>query len=415
MSTYYYYGTNGNNYYNHTSNYWYPSYYTSLYAQGYAGSDTIYGGAYNDTIYGGAGNDYLYGGYGNDYIDGGTGYDTMYGSYGNDTYVVDSAYDYVYEYAGEGNDWVYSYINYSLGSNVENLYLLGTATSGYGNSLDNYIVGNYYYSNYLDGGAGNDTIYGGYYSDNIYGGTGNDYLSGGYGNDYIDGGTGYDTMYGGYGNDTYVVDSAYDYVYEYAGEGNDWVYSYISYSLGSNVENLYLLGTATSGYGNSLDNYIVGNYYYSNYLDGGAGNDTIYGGYYSDNIYGGYGNDTIYGGYGNDTLNAYGGGYNEVDYLYGDYSSSSYYNGADKFILGDSYGTYYDLYGANDFAVIKDYSKAEGDTIQLHSAVYYSYGNYGGTSASDTFLYTYNYSSYTYDLIAIVEDTTVNNISFTYA
>jgi len=110
------------------------------------GNDTLIGSADDDTINGGAGADVLYGGDGNDSLDGGTGADTMLGGIGNDTYVVDNTGDVVTENANEGTDLVISSINtYTLPNNVENLTLRGTAGVwiwGYGNELDNVIIGN---------------------------------------------------------------------------------------------------------------------------------------------------------------------------------------------------------------------------------------------------------------------------------
>jgi Ca2+-binding RTX toxin-like protein len=195
-------------------------------------------------------------------------------------YYVDSAGDVVSESASAGTDRVNAYIDYTVGANAEQLFLYGSATTGYGNALDNKLVGNSN-ADTLRGYAGNDSLYG--YA----------------GNDILNGGTGNDTMMGGAGDDMYYVDSAGDVVSEAASAGTDRVNSYINYTLGSNVEQLYLYGSATTGTGNSLNNKIVGN---SNddYLYGYDGNDTLDGGTGNDTMVGGAGNDTLNGGVGQD-------------------------------------------------------------------------------------------------------------------
>ena len=246
----------------------------------------------NDTMYGGAGNDFLYGEGDNDYLDGGDGNDTLDGGAGNDTYVVDSYFDQVHENGG-GTDVVNAYVIYYLGYGVENLSLYGTATTGTGNELDNYINTFVFAPFYtlLSGLAGNDTLVGWDGEDHLNGGEGNDILYGEGDNDYLNGGAGNDTMYGGTGNDFYAVDSSLDVVTESAGEGTDQVNASINYTLGANVEDLSLLdGAATNGTGNALNNYIGGNSN-ANVLDGLSGND------YLD---GGSGNDTMVGGTGDD-------------------------------------------------------------------------------------------------------------------
>jgi Ca2+-binding RTX toxin-like protein len=225
---------------------------------GTAGNDVLAGGAGNDQLFGLAGNDTLQGGDGNDLLDGGTGNDSMVGGTGNDTYVVNVAGDVVTELANGGTDTVQSAITFTLGSTVENLTLTGTANlNGTGNALDNILIGN----------------------------------------------GGINVLTGGVGNDTYVV-GAGDRVVENLNGGTDTVQSSVTWTLGSNVENLTLTGTANiNGTGSSTNNVLIGNSG-NNSLDGGSGNDTVDGSDGNDSLFGGSGDDTLLGGLGNDSLNA---------------------------------------------------------------------------------------------------------------
>lgn len=207
----------------------------------------VIGSQFNDQISTNDFDNVIDGGAGNDVLDGGLGNDTLIGGTGNDTFVVDAVGDVVTELANEGTDLVQSAISYTLGANVENLTLTGTAAiNGTGNALDNVITGNAA-NNTLTGGAGNDTLIGG---------------------------AGIDTLIGGAGNDTYVIDTAADVITELANEGTDLVQSAISYTLGANVENLQLTGTAAiNGTGNAANNVLfsgAGN----NVLNGLTGIDT---------------------------------------------------------------------------------------------------------------------------------------------
>ncbi len=80
---------------------------------------------------------------------------------------------------------------------------------------------------------------------------------------------------GGAGNDTYVVGTG-DTVTEAASAGTDVVQSAVTWTLGANLENLTLTGTAAiNGTGNTLNNALTGNSA-NNVLTGLGGNDTYH-------------------------------------------------------------------------------------------------------------------------------------------
>ena len=324
------------------------------------------GNASGNHIQSGAGNDRLEGLAGNDVLDAGAGNDTMIGGAGNDSYHVDSAFDVVVEAANAGTDTVFAQTNWTLGDNVENLVLIDApgARVGRGNALANVITGNSL-DNRLEGGAGNDVLDGGAGADQLVGGAGNDtyffdrgsdvaielanggidtvftsasivltdnvenvtlqgapgtnlsaignrlanVITGDDGDNYIDGrgaaGVGIgDRLIGGNGNDVYVVNDGKTVIVEGANAGRDLVYSGLSsYSLGANVEDLYLLASAgaINGTGNASDNLMRGNSL-NNVLAGLGGNDVLFGNAGSDNLIGGLGNDYLDGGRDDDTL-----------------------------------------------------------------------------------------------------------------
>ena len=218
--------------------------------------DTLTGNGANNELRGFSGADTLIGGNGNDILDGGVNNDTMTGGLGDDTYFVDSASDVFTELAGEGVDTLAIGFTYSIAANTafENLRALDfaatTAINLTGNGLANQITGN----------------------------AGVNQLAGGAGNDILDGGLGADRLTGGLGDDLLIVDDAGDLTIEIAGQGNDTVEAWVSFSIaGRDIETLKLMGTALNGTGNVLDNLIIGNGL-GNILNGGAGADTLQGG-----------------------------------------------------------------------------------------------------------------------------------------
>jgi Ca2+-binding RTX toxin-like protein len=207
---------------------------------GAGGNDTLRGFDGNDRLFGETGNDTLRGDFGNDRLDGGTGTDSMVGGANDDTYVLDSNTDSTIEVSGGGTDTVEASVTHALRNFVEDLVLMGAANiNGTGNSLNNTIIGNS-------------------------------------GSNILNGLTGDDTMNGGDGNDTYYVDTTSDFVNELTDFGIDIVRSSVNYTLGANVEKLYLLGSATLGTGNILSNFIYGNNL-ANSINGGTGADRLYG------------------------------------------------------------------------------------------------------------------------------------------
>jgi serralysin len=186
----------------------------------------------------------------------------MSGGAGNDSYLVESSGDVIVDAAG--TDTVYATASsYTLASSLENLFYSGGANfTGNGNSL----------ANFLRGGAGGDTL---------------------------NGKGGADRMEGGAGDDTYLVDQAGDVVDETRGSGIDTVMSAISYTLGAELENLTLTGTAPrfgilNGTGNALANEIIGSVS-ANLLLGRDGADTLIGREGSDRLDGGMGSDILTG------------------------------------------------------------------------------------------------------------------------
>lgn len=253
----------------------------------------------NNRLTGADGTDTLNGGVGNDTLIGNAGDDSLIGGAGNDTYFYQSGDTIVELIAGAagGKDTVVSNteifidLNTATFTNIENITLQGEFDNllARGNAGANSIMGSNG-SDYLEGMAGNDTLIGGEGNDIFFGGS-----------DSLASALGVDSMVGGNGNDHYMVDVAGDKVIELADGGTfDTVASYVTYTLGANVEHLILKNERgdnpaqlnINGTGNASNNIIQGGGG-NNVINGGAGNDTISGGFGIDSLTGGAGNDTF--------------------------------------------------------------------------------------------------------------------------
>ena len=286
--------------------------------EGNAGSDTINGSgvaynlsiagnAGNDKLTGGAGRDTLLGGIGNDSLDGGLNADFMTGGTGNDIYTVDNISDIVIELAGEGTDLVVlssSASGYVLASQVENMDVKASKASG--NELANVIrmVGaTTFLSVELYGGGDNDAITGSIFIgtvDLLDGGEGNDALFGLAGNDILRGGLGADKHDGGAGIDTADYSLATSGVTinlttpsQNSGEAAGDTYVSIEIVSGSAQVDV-ITGNATANFLKGFDG--------DDNLYGLAGADTLEGGNGADRLEGGAGADKLMGGAGDDFI-----------------------------------------------------------------------------------------------------------------
>ncbi|GIT93323.1 hypothetical protein JANAI62_37700 [Jannaschia pagri] len=260
-----------------------------------SGRDDIQGTSADDMIHGAGGNDHLHGDAGDDQINGGEGNDALHGEDGNDTIA-----------GGSGND-----------------RLVGAAGD-----------------DWISAGAGNDRLEGGH---------GNDWLLGEDGNDIIFSGPGIDFLSGGSGDDTFIIDArvkaeigwvAYNIgsssqigtgqylpldsyrIYEGVIDGG---LGYDVLRLGNNSSALFLDNTLSAVPGGVSANSVrltdieeingeggddiidltsaqFGPIGGTLKIDGGEGNDVIWGTHGDEYILGGAGDDQIFSGSGNDTV-----------------------------------------------------------------------------------------------------------------
>jgi RTX calcium-binding nonapeptide repeat (4 copies)/Putative metal-binding motif len=271
---------------------------------GFAGDDSFYNGtSIPSYVRGGDGNDNLIGGSGPDDFDGGRGQDTLYGQDGSNIL-----------YGGDDNDILYG--------GKDNDVLLGGGGDDYLAGFDG--------RDQLSGNQGNDTLVGGNGNDFLTGDEGNDIIYGDAGNDLIQGGAGNDTIKAGYGNDTIFGDNGEDYLFGEAGNDQIWTgssspndpdtsYNYVDGGSGNDLMYGsagfdYMVGSSGNDtmYGYAGNDLLLGNDGVD-HLDGGAGDDTLDGGNGADGLNGGPGRDTLRGGADDDTIGARDGFADRID------------------------------------------------------------------------------------------------------
>ncbi|NEQ23825.1 MAG: calcium-binding protein [Microcoleus sp. SIO2G3] len=162
------------------------------------------------------------------------------------------------------------------------------------------------------------------------------------------------------------------------------------------------------GYGRTGNDTLYGSDDSEDTLYGNRGNDSLFGNDGDDLLVGGYGNDVLYGGddvdelnggAGNDYLNGYGIGTGfKLDTLVGG-------TGADTFVLGEDF-VYY-LEEGDQFALIVDFSRAEGDKLQV-------FGSISDYSLEDGYAPGMTSVNYQGELIAAVENVTDLNFQLDF-
>ncbi len=315
-------------------------------------NDVLYGGAGDDLVFGYEGRNHLSGEAGDDILIGGSGIDifasseqvgdyaasllgadTMIGGLGDDYYFIDNIGDVIVEYSDEGTDRVITEISFDLGldgQNAEMLSLSGTEDiDGFGNSLDNLVSGNDG-NNQLRGGGGDDTVYALSGVNLVQGGDGSDtlYLSGdtyhtsGYAAFNVssttqvgtqvrinleglvrieavtDGGTQSDTIQLSHESDAFFLHDAYSGFHGAVVLTGDstGIDSAVRFT---NIEVIHGMGGDDIIDLTSSDYSLAG---VAMFIDGGEGDDVIWGSDADETVSGGNGDDTIFGGIGTDVL-----------------------------------------------------------------------------------------------------------------
>ena len=364
-----------------------------------SGHDKLSGTDNGEMIMGLGGNDSLYGGGGDDTLEGGEGDDLLVGGLGADTLKGGTN-------SAENNGDTISY-KYSMAGVTINL-TDGTAAGGdadgdtlvdmdgdaiehvIGSEHDDVLTGSRV-ANSLWGLGGNDELDGLRGMDNLYGGSGDDNLDGGRGDDTLEGGYGADVLTGGDGSDTASYAGSMMGVTVRLHNSKFMGGDAKGDSFGARVAATYtdmddeeqevMLPDIMHLTGSANADILAGDFR-NNEINGGGGDDKIYGGpdpsnldpmargdaTNVDTLMGGGGNDMIWGGAGNDTLD--GGAGNDMlqggpgnDDMKGGAGSDTIYADADDTVI-DGYGV------ANDPDTTEDESVEDAmDTDTLSYAM----------------------------------------------
>jgi Ca2+-binding RTX toxin-like protein len=260
-----------------------------------SGGSAVFGMGGNDTLWAGSNPDTLDGGDGDDVLIGGLAAGRMVGGAGNDQYIINHTGAVVVEQADGGIDTAWVAVDgYTMAANLEIARLTGSAIRITGSTANDVMVANPAAGGVLDGGAGDDQLWGSVAAEI--------YICGD-GNDVVRGGGGADTIFGGAGDDQFVLPNNFTTITELAGGGTDTVWvTADGYTLAANIEIGRLGGAAIRLTGSAGDDQLVANPVAGGILDGGAGDDVLWGSALAETFLGNAGDDIIRGGGGADVM-----------------------------------------------------------------------------------------------------------------
>lgn len=265
----------------------------------FVGFENILGSDGNDLLIGNDNGNVIFGGAGSDTLIGGNGADTLEASGGSDSLDFGDGAEVLRfdlsQASGPGVSWL------DGGAGNDTLYLLyGSEGNWFQGSADGWA--SFSYSEYypypavyarnweviiqIPGRGINASLLGDHLPNLMYGGAGNDTFVGA---------AGADTMLGDQGNDWFLVQDASDTVVEVTGAGSDTIMAMVSITAPNNIEIMIVDPSLTFGLsinGSSEHELLIGNQF-SDSLYGNAGNDTIQGGLGNDFLSGGAGDDVI--------------------------------------------------------------------------------------------------------------------------